>query len=405
MNLFRVTNYGLYSTAFTALASFLFFGAVNYFLTLDDAAEFRYLLNWALSLSLIFALGWDSAITRLTMRDAAKLKEFAERVLPYLTLLACLASLWIKSDYLLISSMIMALVSVLIHYNYKRAEGNFISYIIGLNVFDKGYRLLAFLIVVLSFNEHLFALFVILYQLAVTRSPLFEPKRLYELILFFFRGILRAQNISYMLAGGFMVMASKGVYLSGYDYSDNILNSLDFVLLFCMFLLVPIQSVMKYKEISVGGNYEIILGGHDSSSELKICVLELAIVMGICAAMMLADIYWERIELDANVIAGALILHIFISNIPNPIQVLAAYHKNITALVVLLFLILAVILSLQIDIVQDRFWIYTVAVFFSQLILVVTLSSVFKGKFLAIRFVRTIFLTILCVIVWSAYGT
>lgn len=405
MNLFRVTNYGLYSTVFTALVSFLFFGAVNYFLTVSDAAEFRYLLNWALSLSLIFALGWDSAITRLTIRDAAKLKEFAERVLPYLTLLTCLASFWIKSDYLLISSMIMALVSVLIHYNYKRAEGNFISYIIGWNVLDKGYRLLVFLIVVLSFNEHLFALFVILYQLAVTRSPLLEPKRLYELLLFFFRGILRAQNISYMLAGGFMVMASKGVYLSGSDYSDNILNSLDFVLLFCMFLLVPIQSVMKYKEISVGGDYEIILGGHDNSSELKICILELIVVMGICAVMMLADIYWGRIDLDANVIAGALILHIFISNIPNPIQVLAAYHKNNAALVVLLLLMLAVILSLQFEMVQYRFWIYTVAVFFSQLVLVVSLPSIFKGKFLAIRFVRTIFLTVFCVIVWSAYGT
>ena len=87
MTPYKISVIGLLSTGYTASMSIVLLYLANAFLDTASAAEFRFEYNWALTLSLIFALGWDSAIVRTNKVDADHLKRFSAFTLPLVSII------------------------------------------------------------------------------------------------------------------------------------------------------------------------------------------------------------------------------------------------------------------------------------------------------------------------------
>jgi hypothetical protein len=400
MNLFKVSNLGLITTAFSAIASFMFFGATNFFLNDEEAASFRYLMNWGLTLSLILCFGWDSAIARVSTAKAVLLKDFSQQVLPVVSLLFCVIGLIMSSDSLLIFSFSITLVSVLIYYNFIRAKGEFTQYIFGLNVYDKALRVLVFVIVALVFHENLFPVFIIIYQLSVFRIR----KNIISLVReggsYFVSSIRRKQNIMYLMAGAYMAFSTKGVYLLDSGGAPDALIALDFVLLCSMFLLVPIQTIMKFKEV-VSTEGDSIKFNDGFSHNIKISLVEMFIVVLICIVIFVSETLVGFNGLHSDMVLGVLCLHVAISTFPNPMQILAAESSLIKGLITVSILILAMLTILNIDSYLDKFLIISVVVLLVHIAMAYMAKNVFSKQFLLLRWLRTGFLIGFVYCVWG----
>jgi hypothetical protein len=393
MTPYKISVIGLLSTGYTASMSIVLLYLANAFLDTASAAEFRFEYNWALTLSLIFALGWDSAIVRTNKVDADHLKRFSAFTLPLVSIILSILNIFIIENNLVsIFSLTCLLVSVLIFHNHSRHENNFIKYILGFNVLDKTLRTIVFFSLVLLFTVHLIDIFTIVYALVFLLSHKFQRKIVLSDFNKFISGLSKYQNIGFLVAGSYMAFMSKGIYLFNPNLADGDLIKLDLILLLASFLFVPIQSIQKFMEMPTHSPDKQEFHSVFSVKELsKLIAIESLVLFVIIVILNFysVDIIGQGISLQK--ISELLIITVLLTIFANPIQFLSVNHfyKQIALYVALLFFVV-ILLNIVGSYYEQLYVLYVGSVFFASLLILANLSY-FSLSFIFFRFFRTVF--------------
>ncbi len=400
MNLFKISQYGVFTTAIAALVSLSLLFLINNTMGAEASSDIRYIYNWALSLSIVLCFGWDSAIVRVSQSEAKYIYHLTGSTIPILSLLLCLIYYCTSLKIFLILALSLCFLSILLKYNYFRSVNEFKKYILGINIYDKILRLLLFVAVIYLFNDYILLIFTILYLISQIRLNEFRLADAIEGGRLYIKGIIKPMNLGFLLAGAYMIFMSRGIYLTGSMLSVEMLRGVDFVLLLSAFLFVPIQTIIKFHEVSVNEDEKVYLSNESSRAQLKVVAMEALIFLSILFMVILLDELFLGKDLSSVILVGVLSITVLMSTFPNPAQILTA-NKNFSALIVLFLIVCSLLLmSSYIDLFLNKALLFSIGVVMSLSVFVLYNFKFLSKTFFLIRIVRTI---VFLIILYSLY--
>lgn len=401
MNLFKISQYGVFTTAISALASLALLFLINNTMGVEASSDIRYVYNWALSLSIILCFGWDSAIVRVSQREAKQIYRLTSGAIPIFSLLLCLIYYYYSTHkIILMLALALSFVSVLLKYNYYRSNNDFKKYILGINIYDKIFRLLLFVVLIYFFDNNVLLLFTVLYVVCQIRLRKFNLTGAIKGWGIYIKGVIKPINLGFLLAGAYMIFMSRGIYLTGSTLNIEELRGVDFVLLLSAFLFVPIQTISKFHEVSGNEDEKVYLTNESSRAQLKVVMMESIIFLSILFIVLLLDEMFLGEKISSIILVGVLSIIVLMSTFPNPAQILTA-NKSFSALFIIFVIVSTLLFSSgYIELFVNKALLFSTGVILTLCVFTLANFDFLSRNFILIRIFRTI---IFLVVLYSLY--
>lgn len=331
----------LLSVALGSLVTLLQYFGLGYFLTDQNFLSARAAINTMNLLAPFLCLGLDNAAPRI-VREGSKgsyVWSFLALAVPAaaaMMLIAWLDIEWKYSPFLIGIAFSMTVSISLVASNFTRAGGAHQRYFLSVNFFDRFARTMVLLGAALLANDFLnWALWVLpaflLYSLfVVIRSE--ASRECFEL----FPKKLICESLPLMLSSVAIIILTRSAYFAAYALEEpKSANVTDIVLLFSLFILIPILNIQKIAEIDDSAEHG---AGHYGSRRLV--GAEFLIVTGYLAIMAvglalgflsIADLFEIALPIGIGMVVVSLL-----PNFPHLLLLHGRSQGGVTATVVVI---------------------------------------------------------------------